>query len=67
MKAIPPRWRRIVDIGMVWTSGVWFGSFTTEGSHGALSWLTLVLSLLLLPICAFMLLREDEKPNAPSP
>jgi hypothetical protein len=64
MKAIDQRWEKLSYIAMVWVCGIWVGSFTTEANHGTLSWVTLGLSLTLLPICSFLLVRNHWKPGA---
>ena len=59
MNQISPRWAKLSYVAVIFASGIWVGSFTTETSHSATSWISLVLSLVLLPIGAHMLLRKD--------
>jgi hypothetical protein len=63
MKPINRHWEKLSYIGMVWVSGIWVGSFTTEVSHSPLSWITFGLSLILLAVCSFLLVRDYWKPN----
>jgi len=63
MKAFAARWDKLPFICMIWVSGVFFGSFSTDA--GVLSWILLVFSLIFVPIFSLVLL--DVNPNAPRP
>jgi hypothetical protein len=63
MKPIPQRWTKLISIGVIWIAGNVMGNISAEGVHGVLSWTLFVVALGVIPICTFLLLRDDGKPN----